>query len=288
MQKSQRSISSFFTAKAAPNPKTAPALKSISAEATSKENGRHVPSDDLLPSEDDDELLQLDRLPKRSLDSDGVLTNEANEVSSKRVKLSSKPALERADIAGRKALQERPQPNEQLETPAQKPSRITERTSKYLFSSTQDKDPQEDGQDAEVIRTKERLHQRFVKKLGRPDSIAEIKRRNHFIEDAVPDGEDVAEDEEVETQPPSKSAGKGKKGVAAKKGTSKLTPLEKQVLEIKAKHTDTLLVVEVGYKCRFFGEDARTAAKELGIMCIPGKFRYDERRCMSKPRIVHD
>jgi len=40
---------------------------------------------------------------------------------------------------------------------------------------------------------------------------------------------------------------------------------------------DTLLIVEVGYKFKFFGEDARTAAKELSIVCIPGKFRYDER-----------
>jgi DNA mismatch repair ATPase MutS len=40
---------------------------------------------------------------------------------------------------------------------------------------------------------------------------------------------------------------------------------------------DTVLVVEVGYKFRFFGEDARIAAKELSIVCIPGKFRYDER-----------
>jgi len=38
------------------------------------------------------------------------------------------------------------------------------------------------------------------------------------------------------------------------------------------------LIIEVGYKFKFFGEDARTAAKELSIVCIPGKFRYDERK----------
>jgi len=40
---------------------------------------------------------------------------------------------------------------------------------------------------------------------------------------------------------------------------------------------DAILIVEVGYKFKFFGEDARIAAKELGIVCIPGKFRFDER-----------
>ncbi|KMU76664.1 DNA mismatch repair protein Msh3 [Coccidioides immitis RMSCC 3703] len=51
---------------------------------------------------------------------------------------------------------------------------------------------------------------------------------------------------------------------------------EKQVIDIKNKHKDAILVVEVGYKFRFFGEDARIAAKELSIVCIPGKLRFDE------------
>ena len=36
----------------------------------------------------------------------------------------------------------------------------------------------------------------------------------------------------------------------------KYTPLEKQFLEVKARHDDTVLFVECGYKYRFFGEDA--------------------------------
>ncbi|KAK8125165.1 MutS domain V [Apiospora kogelbergensis] len=52
--------------------------------------------------------------------------------------------------------------------------------------------------------------------------------------------------------------------------------MEEQFLAIKRKNMDTLLIMEVGYKFRFFGEDARLAAKELSIVCIPGKMRYDE------------
>ncbi|XP_054786592.1 DNA mismatch repair protein MSH3 isoform X2 [Prosopis cineraria] len=45
----------------------------------------------------------------------------------------------------------------------------------------------------------------------------------------------------------------------------KYTPLEQQVVELKSKYPDVLLMVEVGYKYRFFGEDAEVAARELGI-----------------------
>ncbi|KAJ0963811.1 hypothetical protein J5N97_028933 [Dioscorea zingiberensis] len=50
-----------------------------------------------------------------------------------------------------------------------------------------------------------------------------------------------------------------------KPGTSKHTPLELQVIDLKSKHPDVLLMVEVGYKYRFFGGDAEVAAKVLGI-----------------------
>ncbi|KAL2562129.1 hypothetical protein AAZX31_20G144900 [Glycine max] len=43
------------------------------------------------------------------------------------------------------------------------------------------------------------------------------------------------------------------------------TPLEQQVLDLKAKHPDVLLMVEVGYKYRFFGQDAEHASRVLGI-----------------------
>jgi len=37
----------------------------------------------------------------------------------------------------------------------------------------------------------------------------------------------------------------------------KFTPLETQVVELKAKYPGCLLLIEVGYKFRFFGEDAK-------------------------------
>ena len=127
-----------------------------------------------------------------------------------------------------------------------------------------------DSDDPETKRRKAELHRKFVKKLGHPDSLVNMRRRN--ADAAAPmaatgDAEEAEDDEEDEPQPTKKGAGK-------KKG--KLTPMELQFLAIKRKHLDTLLVVEVGYKFKFLGEDARAAARVLGIVCIPGKLRYDE------------
>lgn len=55
------------------------------------------------------------------------------------------------------------------------------------------------------------------------------------------------------------SKGKGKAGGAS--GGVKLTPMEQQVCDLKAKHPGVLLLVECGYRFRFFGEDALAAAK---------------------------
>ncbi len=85
-----------------------------------------------------------------------------------------------------------------------------------------------------------------------------------MTETAALDGEDGEDPDEDEPPAQSKAKKKGTK-------TGKLTPMEIQFLDIKRKHMDTLLIVEVGYKFKFFGEDARTASKELSIVCIPGK-----------------
>ncbi|CAM9414281.1 unnamed protein product, partial [Ectocarpus sp. 8 AP-2014] len=60
------------------------------------------------------------------------------------------------------------------------------------------------------------------------------------------------------------SRGKGKAAAAAA-GRVKLTPMEQQVVDLKAKHPGVLLLVECGYRYRFFGDDALAAAKVLRI-----------------------
>ncbi|KAJ0108516.1 hypothetical protein J7T55_002120 [Diaporthe amygdali] len=192
------------------------------------------------------------------------------------------PSLKRAkskDHASEQSTFFRKPSSPGLETPSVA-SKGTARTGRYRYdesrSSNAGGDMQEDeaDEDAATQRRKVELHKKFVKKLGHPDSMAMIKRRNFQIDDDTAaldedgDGGDDAEEEEA-ARPAKSSKKKGAK-------TGKLTPMEIQYLDIKRKHMDTILIVEVGYKFRFFGEDARIAAKELSIVCIPGKYRYDE------------
>ncbi|KAL8804488.1 MAG: hypothetical protein Q9200_005806 [Gallowayella weberi] len=290
--KKQQSISSFFGKASTP-----PKLTQSASGSSTKDAHRLSPEateDTLFLEQDEDQENSSDdpvpdsRSQKRGHRSvkskNDHLTHSVESQSRKRVKLSHTPDNHNSITAEDNLTgQHVPEgPSLQLKPPTTTHvhgSKSSERTSRYIFSSSPSRDT-ENLDDEETRQTKEKLHQRFVKKLGRPDSIAEIKRRNWVTNegaaDQVEDGDEAEEVEEAEDEETIKPPPKGKKGIASKKTSSKLTPMERQVLDIKRSHMDTLLVVEVGYKFKFFGEDARTAAKELSIVCIPGKFRYDE------------
>ncbi|KAI8815766.1 DNA mismatch repair protein Msh3 [Fimicolochytrium jonesii] len=122
-----------------------------------------------------------------------------------------------------------------------------------------------------------------------PSSNPERERvRSRFLEKFTVDERALSEsepalgtpdegDDDAESPQPSsaiterfKPLGKAtKKGATAKSKAAtatKYTPLEQQFLDIKRANPDCLLVVEVGYKFRFFGDDAKIAAKELNIV----------------------
>lgn len=149
------------------------------------------------------------------------------------------------------------------------------RTDRFRFqSSLANGDDVGGGNNGEVDnagerRKKEQLHHKFVRRLGGPDCLPSLDYGANSNGGDAAEGAET-EDEEAPAPPPPKGRG-------AKKAASKLTPMERQVIDIKKRHMDTILVVEVGYKFRFFGEDARVAARELSIVCIPGKMRFDER-----------
>ena len=247
----QQTISSFFAKKPSQTPK--PAAKPA-PKAPSPPVANVAPQEE---DDDEDDLPVSQSIPvrKRAIDEDDRAHASGRSSPSKRVRFEK-------DDSPR-------------QTPAPKPARAADRTSKFLFSSSpapREDNPREDEEDAAASqKQKERLHEKFVKKLGRPDSFAELRRRNKIISEDNPNanGEEGEGDDEEEDEPPQKPA-KGKKGAATKKA-NKLTPMEIQYLDIKRKHLDTVIVMEVGYKYKFFGEDARTASKELGIVCIPGK-----------------
>lgn len=156
-----------------------------------------------------------------------------------------------------------------LSQPASSAKSSSARTDSYLYNaSNSSAEAGPDTEDGAEKRRKAALHEKFVKKLGRPDSLRGPYRKAEETQNADEDAEDD-EDGDEQRAAPAQAKKKGAK-------TGKLTPMELQFLDIKKKNLDTVLVMEVGYKFRFFGEDARIAAKELSIVCIPGKFRYDE------------
>lgn len=284
--KKQQSISSFFT-KDAGTPKPPPALLPRTSNVSNIEP---------LLSEDENLLIDSDggvdvlcsarrsfETPKHGLDG-GDFDSPENGEKSANLPARKRPRL--SDINEDCQEPQRPKVNgyskssgrHLIDTTANgvKKPIASQQTSKYAFSSSPAQDEENETDDEEARRRKEKLHEKFVKKLGRPDSIAEIKRRNWQITEENEEQQHADDEEVIEDDAALKPPKKGSKGVAAKKGASKLTPMEKQFLEIKRKHLDTILIVEVGYKFKFFGEDARVAAKELSIVCIPGKMRFDE------------
>ena len=277
LAKKQQSISSFFTKNAAAKPP--PALTPNNSNAS---NGT------VLGDKDENDFTAFDQgrhtlsHGRRSSPAQKHVYNEDGEYNGgdsrglparKRIRLSE-PQEERQE-----ERQGTTSDKHLISTTAneiRKP-KSPQHTSKYAFSSSPIRDVENQEDDEETKQLKQKLHEKFVKKLGRPDSIADIKRRNWVIsEETAEDQNDAEDDEDTEEDAKPKPATSGRKGVTAKKGASKLTPMEKQFLDIKRKHLDTLMIMEVGYKFKFWGEDARVAAKELSIVCIPGKFRFDE------------
>ncbi|KAI8616884.1 muts domain V-domain-containing protein [Chytriomyces sp. MP71] len=78
-------------------------------------------------------------------------------------------------------------------------------------------------------------------------------------------------DQDSEALEPLTPVPKSSKAKKQASGKSKYTPLELQFLDLKRKHPDVLLAVEVGYKFRFFEQDALTASKELNIVAYMDK-----------------
>ncbi|TPX16424.1 uncharacterized protein E0L32_003718 [Thyridium curvatum] len=244
-EKKQSSLTSFFT------PKTVNGLSAAFHQS------QHSPSS---PS-------PAETTRKRPLEEDPDIANNRPHRSAKRTKPADSVDVEQSGFFPKDDAQT-------SHSPAPRPSARTER---YVYNDSHPDAGEAmfvDGDDDEDAATKKRkaeLHKKFVKKLGHPDSMSRLRSRD-TDEGNGADGEDADDADAAEDDEPPAPAKSKKKGSK----TGKLTPMELQFLDIKRKHMDTILIVEVGYKFRFFGEDARIAAKELSIVCIPGKMRYDE------------
>ena len=251
-QRKQQTISSFFTKK--PSLVETKSLNKKSGASDTERGTKTLEKDNAISrgreDEDEDEVTLPSRKRARVNGFSG--SQEKSVVVGDEIALRQMPLKERL------------------------PSSSNNQTDRFRFTSspvdTIDGEQESERQQKE----KDRLHQKFVKRLGGVDCIIGIGRTVMDDNDVAAGPDDIADgDENEEPTPPPTT--KGRSRAVAKKSPPKLTPMEKQVIDIKSKHMDTLLIIEVGYKFRFFGEDAKIAAKELGIVCIPGKLRFDER-----------
>lgn len=260
LKRRQPTISSFFQKPAAKPPQQSqPPARTEQPPARTQARTNTPGQNRIIPQVEDDS------------DEDEIVAPAPKRARSNKVRPAA-PADdddEDEDEPAKNTVQET-QPQDGTEKPVEPMKRDL---AQFASSTTEDKDTDTGGS---VCREKSALHEKFVKRLGGPDCLVGIGRGTGSAADVeTVEGEDDDEDAAAPAPAPTKET-KGK--------AKKLTPLEKQVVDIKRKHKDTILVVEVGYKFRFFGEDARTAAKELSIVCIPGKFRYDERASLVHPR----
>ena len=255
----QPTISSFFSQKAPPSPQTAtsPAESGFFTGKTSKKRPAS-------PTESNNRLVyefkQKEPIQDEEEQDEDVVVRPTKRTRINRSHVDEhEPAHPSADI--------------QLHSPSQPTT--SQRTDLSKFQSSQvpvlANDDTDTPIDAQQNTEREKLHEKFVRKLGGSDCLIGIGRNTPT--DAA---NATAETEEGDEEEESAAASATKKGLA-KRGGGKLTPMEKQVIEIKRKHLDTVMAIQVGYKFHFYGEDARIAAKELNIVCIPGKMRFDER-----------
>lgn len=272
-RKQQPTISNFFTKSSPTGPTDGVPQKKQNGGVT---KNTHVPSTSTSPpspenaDEDDeeDEIVRPSRKRVRSNGLDSTVTRRSSDRDGDGDEPTPAP-----DTTTTKSP-----------TQADRSPTSSSRTQRFRFQSSPaqvleevaDSEQQKDAEQLERERRgKAHLHQKFVRRLGGPDCLPSLEHGGEADGDAGAESEGgVDEDEGAAPSLPS-SKGKG----AKKAGPAKLTPMEKQVINIKKKHMDTVLIVEVGYKFRFFGEDARVAARELSIVCIPGKLRFDERKC---------
>jgi len=180
------------------------------------------------------------------------------------------------------------------------------RTARYKYTGLSTANAEEPST-PEQIAKKKSLHEKFVAKLGRPESMALFRRKSQGErqpgdeeEDEV-SGEGEEEEEEAEEVSVAAKSLRGKYGSAAaagkktaaasKKSTvasiTKFTPLERQYMEIKKQYPDTLLLIEVGYKFRFFGEDAKVFATGPHWKLIGDRIQGIGNSAFHEPQLFH-
>jgi DNA mismatch repair protein MSH3 len=122
---------------------------------------------------------------------------------------------------------------------------------------------------------------RLLVSIERKDKREQEKKEAAASSVEKQDSNQIDDDDEVEEGESSNkiaefaAAAPNGKGRATKEAAPtdgiKYTPLEKQYFELRKQYPLVMLCIEVGYKYKFYGEDARVASRELNIACFMEK-----------------
>ncbi|KAJ3015114.1 Mismatch repair protein msh3 [Thoreauomyces humboldtii] len=262
----QPTISSFFfapkpTPNAAPLPGKPPTpLTSNPVTPTKTGDGDRIPeaSEHVLPATssptvtDSPATPARGRIRRRPL----IASDDEDEDEDENTTMSTLPAL-----------QPDPAMSMIVDPPAQKTQ--SRRTESFRFDPKNVRPTSGDENVSQETPERVRLRNRFLQKF----TIDERSSHGEAVQDLV---HEVSEPEEdVEAEKPKRIIGRPMpKKAPVKPKKSPYTPLEQQFLEIKATATDCLLFIEVGYKFRLFGDDAKVAAKELNIVAYKDHAMY--------------
>ncbi|OLL23734.1 DNA mismatch repair protein msh3, partial [Neolecta irregularis DAH-3] len=147
------------------------------------------------------------------------------------------------------------------------------RASDFIFIAPQG--PHDLTRTSSEIKEKKQRHQKFVKRFLGKDLVSEISQRDDDDSERPSDGENDESEEESSklTELQKKFAAPGKARISNSKAVeskiiSTLTPLERQYLKFREENPGVLLIIEVGYKFKFYGDDAKIASQILNIACL--------------------
>ncbi|CCE64444.1 hypothetical protein TPHA_0H02400 [Tetrapisispora phaffii CBS 4417] len=120
----------------------------------------------------------------------------------------------------------------------------------------------------------------IIKETDKVENISNGQRSSTFLKtlnNIMSKRKRVTNEHIDEIDEPSTEAAEGSYNTkkSKKTNTDQLTPLDKQIKDIKIKNMDKVLIVRVGYKYKCFAEDAIIVSQLLHIMLIPGKLSID-------------
>ncbi|KAG0305679.1 Mismatch repair protein msh3 [Dissophora globulifera] len=283
-------------------PASTPGSVSASSESPSKRKGKRDTPDDTAHATGEPPSRRRRTLPVQEAAGESIAEEPLfpSELSSEIQRFASTPTSPSFTTSTSK---DRSLDDDEPEAPAKKTRKTSNKSLsqfEYSASKTEADQSSVEPMDVEQQEAEDKRRERFRKKLGlmatpapalAPATAASpitddstlstmTSRRRRLIVSESDEDMDYSEAADAQEQVDDEASASRSKSARPSRTTpttnsrsanikkatkSPYTPLEKQFVEIKEQQPDAVLCIEVGYKFRFFGEDAEIASRELSI-----------------------